>query len=148
MPVSVAQLGARLFAYTETKAPITAFRLATRVTGFTACNKLPEEVKSSIASEIRDIAYKQRMKEWVKISKCLANTCTTLSHVPQADVDSLALMVSSNYAEDDEWLAEQFADAAYDAHQKAVRRHCGQLMKLNGTSRLAKCAKVGYCSPR
>ena len=147
MPVSVAQLGARLFAYTETRATMTTFRLVTRNSNFTACHNLPEEVKSLIASKVRDIAFKQRMKEWVKISRCLANTCTTLSHVPQADIDSLALMVSSNWAEDDEWLAEQFAPEAYEAHQKAVRRYCSHLMNLNGTSRLAKCAKVSFYSP-
>ena len=130
MPFSVPQLGARLFGYTETRATMTTFRIVT------ACHNLPEEVIPSIASKVRDIAFKQRMKEWVKISRCLDNTCTTLSHVPKADIDSLAGIVTSNRAGDDEWLAEQFADEAYEAHQKAVRRYCAQLMNLNRSSRL------------
>ncbi len=144
-PVSLAQLGARLFAYVETKAAITTFRLVARDTAVTACHCLPEEIKSLIASKVRDIVFKHRMKEWVKISKCLADSCKTLSHVPEAELNSLALMVSSNYAEDDEWLAEQFADSAAEAHQKDVKRYCKALMNLKGhqgKSRLAKCVRV------
>ena len=56
-PVSVAQLGARLFAYVETKAAITTFRLVLRHISLTACRKLPEEVVSLITSKVRDIAF-------------------------------------------------------------------------------------------
>ena len=142
MPVSVAQLGARLFAYVETKAAISTFRLVLRESSLTACRKLPEEVVSLITGKVRDIAFERRMKEWVKIGRCLANTCTTLSHVPRADLDSFARMVSSSLAENDEWLAEQFADEAAEAHEKDVMRHCRVLTSLNGRSIFAKCVRV------
>lgn len=64
--VSIAQLGARLYAYAETKAKITTFRFVVRHTNLIACRKLPEEIISLI-----DIAFKQRMKNWVKIERCL-----------------------------------------------------------------------------
>lgn len=82
------------------------------------------------------------MKEWVKISRCLANRCTTLSHVPKADLDSFAEMVSSKWAENDEWLAEQFSDEAAEAHEKGVMRYCKVLTTLKGSTKFAKCVKV------
>ena len=141
-PVSVAQLGARLFAYAETKGAITTFHLLVRHTNLTACRKLPPELISMITSKVRDIAFERRMKEWVKISRCLANTCTTLSHVPRADLNSLAGMVSSNWAENDDWLAEQFAEEAAEAHAKDVTRYCRVLTSLKGRSKFAKCVQV------
>ena len=82
------------------------------------------------------------MKEWVKISRCLANTCTTLSHVPGADLDSFAGIVSSSQADGDKWLAEEFADQAAEAHEKDVMRYCRVLTSRNGRSIFAKCVRV------
>lgn len=137
-PVSLSQLGARLFAYAETKAAITTFRLVTSHANIV----LPGELIDMISSKIRDNAFESTIKGWVKVGRCLANTCTTVSHVSRADLDSLAGMVSSNWADNDEWLAGHFAQEAAEAHEKDVMNYCRLLTSLKGKSKLAKCVKV------
>ena len=129
IPVSLAQLGARLFAYVETKAAITTFRLVARDTTVTACHSLPEEIKSLIASKLRDIVFKHRMKEWVKIRKCLA---------------ALTVLGYSSEFEDDELVSEQFSESLFDEHQRDIKRYCNVLMHLESRSRLAKCVRVCF----
>lgn len=141
-PVSLAQLGARLFAYVETKAAITTFRLVARDTTVTACHCLPEEIKALIASKLRDIVFRHRMKEWVKISKCLADSCTTMSHVPEEDIQEMAWMGFSKELEDDTWVSETFFERAAQEHQEDIEGYCNDLIYLNGRSRLAKCVRV------
>ena len=116
IPVSLAQLGARQFAYVEIKAVITMFRLVAKDTTVTACHSLSEEIKSIIASKLRNIVFKHRMKEWVKFSKCLAHRCMTISHVPEAELDTLAFLLSSNHAESDEGFASPLANKAAETH--------------------------------
>ena len=115
-PVSLAQLSARLFAYVETRAAITTFRLVAWDTTVTACHCLPEEIKSLIASKPRDIVFKHRMKEWVKISKCLAVSCTIMSHVSEEDIRDLVFLGYSKEFEDDNWVSGQFSGSAAEEH--------------------------------
>lgn len=76
--VSVAQLGARLTAYIETKGTLTTLFAAVRQRfGY----DLPEELRRMIAREIREMKYREEMKEWIKITKCLKGQCTRPSHV-------------------------------------------------------------------
>ncbi len=142
MPVNLAKLGARLVAYAETKATITTFRVVAGYKTQSTGRNLPEEIISMIASKIRDTVFKRKIKLWVKTSQCLANTCTTLSHVPQAELNSLAAIVTSNKMEDEEWLAQEFAEEAHEAHRKEVRQQCHALTNPKNKSKIAKSIKV------
>ena len=95
-----------------------------------------------IASKIRDAVFKREIELWVKASQCLANTCTTLSHIPKADFNSLDAIVTSNKMEDDEWLAEQFVEESHEAHKKKVRQYFQALTNPKNNSRIAKSIKV------
>lgn len=132
-PVSLAQLGARLEAYAETKVAITTFRIAVRNSAVTACHNLPEEIISMISNKVRDIASKRKTKKWTTVTKCLTNTCDSLFHVSKEDLD----------------MMDQFGDLpdeaeyeAAEAHQKDVIRYCKKLSNLEGSSKFAKCAQV------
>ena len=142
IPVSLAQYGARHFAYVETKLAIIMFHLVARTTTVTACHSLSEEIKSIIASKLRDIVFKHRMKEWVKFSKCLAHRCMTISHVLEAELNTLAFLVPSNNVESDEGFASPLANNAAETHQEDVEHYRKVLMNLKGKSRLAKCVRV------
>ena len=142
MPVNLAKLGARLAAYAETKATITTFRLVAGYKTQSTGRNLPEEIITMIAGKIRDTVFKRKIEPWVKTSRCLANTCTTLSHIPQAEFNSLAAIVTSNKMEDDEWLEEEFAEEAHEAHRKKVRQYCNALTSPKNNSRIAKSIKV------
>ena len=109
-------------AYTRTKSQITTLRLATRYTSLGACQNLPEEVISKIAGHLREIIFTAEMKSWIKISNCLANTCSIMSHMPHAELDSFGDLFTSNKLEDEEWLEEQFAEDAAEEHQKRVEQ--------------------------
>ena len=65
-PVSLAQLGAGLEAYAETKEVITTFRLAVKYTTMAALLSLPEEIISKIAGEVRGARYQPVMQTMVK----------------------------------------------------------------------------------
>lgn len=141
MPVSLAQLGARLFAYVKTKAVITRFRLAALrgalVGGY--CG-LPPELVAMIAREVRSVVFNSEMKKWVKIRKCLKNTCTTLSHMGQEDYDEMASILTSSRSL--HTTAEDIADQAWDKHREDVVGYCEDLTNLKNNSELAKCVQV------
>lgn len=115
-PVSLAQIGARLAAYAETKGAITAFRLAIRDTSLPAFHNLPEEIIGMIASEVRDVAFERKMKKWIKISRCLANTCTSMSHVSKVNLTSIAKWYPPGVS--DELLGRSLERAAEEEHHK------------------------------
>lgn len=94
-----------------------------------------------IASAVRDIVFKRGMEIWAKISKCLDNTCTTLSHVNHALFNALDKSRFSSGSERRS-VKKFFAEGAAKAHQQDVIRHCRYLTDLNGTSKLAKCVQV------
>ena len=142
MPVDLVKLGARLTAYAETKATITTLRLVAGYKTKSTGRNFPEEIISMIASKVRDTVFKRKKELWAKPTQYLANTCTTLSHVPQAELNSLAAIVTSNKMEDDEWLAEEFAEEAHEAHVKVVRQYCHALTSPKNNSRIAKSIKV------
>ena len=144
MPVSLPQMGARVMSYAQTKAQITTFRLVTKYTTLTSCRNLPEEIISIIANNVRDAVFKQRIKRWTKIDRCLANTCTIMSHVSKADLRSFKTesMITSNALEREEFLEECFEEDAEEEHRKIVRRYCKRLMDLDGTGKIAKGVRV------
>lgn len=143
-PVNLAQLGARLTAYAETKAAITTFRLAIRDTTLSAFHSLPEEIIGMIASEVRDITFRQEMKQWVKIGKCLTNTCTTLSHLDQAQLEYLDFLAEEPPSRiSKKRLADKFFwESAAEEHQGDVGRYCEALSNLEGSSEVARSAQV------
>ena len=125
-PVSLAQLGARLESYAETKAAITTFRLAARehmlATGHIL---LPEEIISIIASKVRDVVFEAKMEPWTKISRCLAAFISDES--------------------DDESMEEVYYE---DDHQEQIREYCKKLSNLDSkSSTFAKCVQVGSHEP-
>ncbi|KAI4218718.1 MAG: hypothetical protein L6R36_008792, partial [Xanthoria steineri] len=69
--VSLAQLGARLTAYTDTKASITTFRLVARKSQSQALGNLPEEIHEMIASEVRELVFQREIEPWGVRSGCL-----------------------------------------------------------------------------
>ena len=143
-PVNLAQLGARLTAYAETKAAITTLRLAIRDTTLFAFHSLPEEIIGMIASEVRDITFRQKMKQWVKIGKCLTNTCTTLSHLDQAQLEYLDFLAEEPPSRiSKKRLSDKFFwESAAEEHQGDVGRYCEALSNLEGSSEVARSAQV------
>ncbi len=128
-------------AYAQTKAQITTFRLVTRYTTLNACRNLPEEIISMIASNVRDAIFKQLIKEWIGIGRCLANTCAIRSHISQADRQCFFARVASGMIYDMS-LEEYFEDSREVEHKEAVERYCKALTDLNGTGEIAKGVKV------
>ncbi|KAL9024650.1 MAG: hypothetical protein Q9180_007844 [Flavoplaca navasiana] len=61
--VSLVQLGARLVAYTDTKATITAFRIAVRHAASKPLGTLPEEVLDLIVEELREMVFEPELEE-------------------------------------------------------------------------------------
>ena len=132
-------------AYAQTKASITTFRFVTRYTTLKACRNLPEEIISMTASNVRDAVFKQLIKHWIKVRRCLAKTCTVMSHVSQAELRSFEYgdsLISINAFEREGFLEECFADDAEEEHYQTVKRYCKALTDLNGTGEIAKGVQV------
>ena len=135
-PFHLAQLGARLEAYAETKAAITTFRFAARSKFL---SKLPEEIISNIADKVRDTVVRHKMIKWTKINSCLSNTCTSSSHLRRSDVDFVDNFGSSNVYRR---VSERLEQGAAEQHQKDVRRYYNMLTDPNRSSKFAKCVQV------
>ena len=56
-PVSLAQLGARVEAYVETKAAMTTFRLAVRHSTLAVLHNIPEDIMEMIAGNVGDSVF-------------------------------------------------------------------------------------------
>lgn len=115
--VSLAQLGTRLTAYTDTKASITTFRLVAQKSQSKALRNLPEEVHELIASEVREPVFEREIKIWVKRSGCLNHFCS----MPYKE------------CEDEE---------TYDRHLKDIEDWSNILTSLDGESKFAKRVRV------
>lgn len=138
--VSLTELGARLTSFVETKASITTFRLTRRASPITACHKMPEEVVEMIVVMIRDMAFERNLKNWVQIGMCLAETCTTLSHISADEIDDILNMpVTAVF--DGTALGEE----AKRRHQEGLERWHTDLTDPNSKSDIAKCVRV--CEP-
>ena len=140
-PVQVTQLGARLEAYAETKSAITTFRLAASHTMLAGHRSLPQEIVSTITSMVRDHAYKLKRKEWTKLSKCLANTCTAFSHMDEARIRSMREFKSFRECDccnDEDGIPDDYMCEARDAHESEVEEYCHRLTKLDGFTKFAK----------
>ena len=149
MPVSPSQLGARLFAYVETKATLTTFRLVTRNLPLVACRSLPEEIKSLIAVELREMVFEQELKEWIKISKCMADACTCSFDAAGAEIFEPTVPVhwsNEEVPDEEEKYVEWELPGGSEKHQHNLRRARKQLKNTKGTSTLAKCSQVRVTS--
>ncbi|KAL8765208.1 MAG: hypothetical protein Q9209_007641 [Squamulea sp. 1 TL-2023] len=138
--VSLAQLGSRLTAYMETRATITAFRLAAQRAPLTVLRNLPEEILSMIANEVRDYEFQRNMKQWVQVDNCLANTCTSLSHATVEEINEIYGFCTNNLREGR--VEEDFEDFAPDRHAETVSDWSYLMENLDGTTKIAKCVRA------
>ncbi|KAL8789083.1 MAG: hypothetical protein Q9213_001346 [Squamulea squamosa] len=141
--VSLPQLGARLVAYTETKASITTFRLVVQKAQFMAHRGLPVEILAHITSEVRETVFQREEKVWINIHACLTDTCATLSHIPQEDIDEYL-----SFCTTDQWVNDMeanFADYARAYHQDTKNEWCETLTALDGKSIFAKRVRGPGC---
>lgn len=104
-----------------------------------------------ITSEVRDDNYHNKIKEWILISKCLANTCDLKSHLSPSDLDGIAkrflpLPLESMDVTDED-VPDQVTNHAIEIHCEIVERSCSMMMHLSGTSKLAKCVQVRKETP-
>ncbi len=103
---------------------------------------LPEEIISMIASKVRDVVFEPKMELWTKISQCLTNTCTTVSHMSESDLERTKDI-------SDEQLEKEWYPDAEDNHQEHVRDYCNRLSMKSSkphrkSSKLAKCVQVSF----
>lgn len=134
-PVSFAQLGARLISYIETRASITTFRLAARYTPSPAFCMLPEELVLMIANEVSDQSFRTNMNDWVHASDCLANRCTSLSHMGMVcphEIDKTCRFVESEISQ----------EGSMDDHFDTLMEFGDGLLQMDGTSKIAKYTRV------
>ncbi|KAL8724911.1 MAG: hypothetical protein Q9181_006623 [Wetmoreana brouardii] len=138
--VSLAQLGARLTAYMDTRATITAFRFIAQHAPLAVFRNLPEEMLSMIATVVRDQEFQRNMKRWVQVDNCLANTCTTLSHVPVEELNDFYDFCTNNLSEGR--LALDFEDLVPERHVDTIFEWSHDLECLDGATEIAKCVRA------
>ena len=134
-PVNLAQLGARLEAYAETKAAMTTFRLIARHTTLAALHNLPEEILEMIAGNVRDSIFRKKWRTWTRIGKWLSGTYSSFyAHA----------RLKLNDSDEDGYTVEEYDAAEREAEeqQKEVKWYCHKLSNLDGSSRFAKCVQV------
>ncbi|KAL8787060.1 MAG: hypothetical protein Q9213_002402 [Squamulea squamosa] len=138
--VSLAQLGARLTAYMETREAITVFRLAAQRAPLAVLRDLPEEILSMIATVVRDQEFQRNMKEWVQVDNCLANTCTTLSHATVEEINEIYSFCINNLPE--ERVEEDLDDITPSRHVDTVFEWSYILENLDGTTNIARYVRA------
>ena len=126
--VSLAQLGASVTAYVDTKATNTTFRLIVKYTLLKPLRALSEEILIMIAGQLRHMEYSRNMDEWVRISNCLVNTCAPEWHLSQEQVEKVRNDGHSMKLSE-EHIQETLAVRAKDWHQMARRRYESKLRK-------------------
>ena len=139
--VSLPQLGARLMAYVETKASITTFRLAARYTSSPALRKLAEEILTNIATCVRDVSYRSKIEEWIKVDRCLANVCDPLSHFSHEEM-TMRHRCCTNWMTGDEIDYDDFSQEMWDRHEERTTRWYDNLTAVHDKSRIFRCVKV------
>ncbi|KAI4094991.1 MAG: hypothetical protein LQ344_001838 [Seirophora lacunosa] len=98
---------------------------------------MPEEVVEMIVVMIRDMAFERNLKNWVQIGMCLAETCTTLSHISADEIDDILNMpVTAVF--DGTALGEE----AKRRHQEGLERWHTDLTDPNSKSDIAKCVRI------
>ena len=95
-----------------------------------------------IAGKVRDISFEDEITKWNKISNCLADTCTTMSHIQRTEIRDAILVgrLPADKMKDEDWLADEFAEEANEAHQEFVKDQCNYLMSAKG--KLGRCKRV------
>ncbi|KAL8999628.1 MAG: hypothetical protein Q9169_001588 [Polycauliona sp. 2 TL-2023] len=125
--VSVAQLGARVVAYTDTKRSVTALRLLAQRGGATGLGALPAEVIELIAQELRESVFQREIRTWIKRTRCLTDTCMPLSHFSRREALQNGLQDDSGQA-----LERRLAGIADDRHGD-IKVHMAYIL-MSGTS--------------
>ncbi|KAL8993309.1 MAG: hypothetical protein Q9169_006445 [Polycauliona sp. 2 TL-2023] len=139
--VSLPQLCARLTAYVQTKATITALRFSARHSLSAAFRRLPEEILAIIASCLRDVVYQSEIEQWIKIDRCLANTCDPLSHFSHEEMTK-RYRCCTNWMTGDEMDYDEFLQEIIVRHDDVLETWYGALAGTYGTATIAKFAKV------
>ncbi|KAL8674294.1 MAG: hypothetical protein Q9168_001287 [Polycauliona sp. 1 TL-2023] len=125
--VLVAQLGARLTAYADTKASVVTLRLLAQKGGSTGLGALPGEVIELIAEQLRNFVFEPEIETWILRMKCLSNTCLTWSHLSSED--------HWRPSDDDEEIQDTRVDIAYDRHVDTKSFWCDMLMSPRGNTK-------------
>ena len=143
VPVNLAWLGARLFAYVGTKATITTFRLVTENSPLTACRGLPEEVISLIAVEVREKVFQQKINDWIKFTMCLDSSRITKFRLIDMDINNLCSMAQVELFDEgyEESSDMNLLVNAVKTHPQNLELMCYFLTDTEGTT-LAKCSQV------
>ncbi|KAL8687554.1 MAG: hypothetical protein Q9218_006306, partial [Villophora microphyllina] len=135
--VSLPQLAARLISYIESKASITAFRLAYRYTKSTAFRNLPEEVISMIANEVRNIDFPAGMQSFVLMNKCLMGHCDARDHISPDEIEAAFGFCTNNT--DPERIHVWFEDEEDRRHKKSVEQWYTYLSLADRQTDLLQC---------
>lgn len=115
IPVSVAQLGARLMTYVNSKATITTFKFAAaKAPDGSALLNVPPELLSIIIQQVRDKELERQIRWWIKMSRCVTKTYTASTHLNCSD------MLNSTNAADEEYLDRKLGLTAEEAHEADV----------------------------
>ncbi|KAL8833017.1 MAG: hypothetical protein Q9170_004563 [Blastenia crenularia] len=140
--VSLAQLSARILAYAETKAVITTFRLVVEH----AKIGLPDDVNNR--QQCPELAFMDRIGDFVQKRKCLMGQCDPLSHFPPERIAAVVAEIMSKMdgvQKPKDYLAEDVSmalqDEADDLHDTGVVRYCRMLTTLTGGSQFAKAVQ-------
>ncbi|KAL8703709.1 MAG: hypothetical protein Q9201_003110 [Fulgogasparrea decipioides] len=147
--VGHAQLGARLEAYVETKAAITAFKACVRHTTIHSMSQLAPELVEIIADALKDTVYLRKVPQWLSERKCLLNECRSRDHFTKAErydcLLDVLMEVDYDLCSDDEddYLLEQ----GMEIHDEIVLSHLDKItIPASGKrtiGRFARCKEVG-----
>ena len=142
VPVDLAWLGARLFAYVRTKATITTLRLVSKNSPLTACRSLPEEIISLIAIEVREMVFQLKIDDWVKFTTYLSSWRLTQVRLFDTDLKNLCSMAQVDWCDEGyEELSAVDSLVNAESHPENLELMCKFLTDTEGTT-LAKCSQV------
>ena len=80
IPVDYTVLGARLEAFAENREAIAAFRLCRSHSPSPALQNMPLEIIDMIVNATLDVAYVERMKQWLQAKACSEMRCRFKDH--------------------------------------------------------------------
>lgn len=122
----LAQLGACLKAYAETKAAVTAFKACVSHTTIQSMSRAPPEIVALIADALQDRIYSVKFPRWLCAQKCLSNTCRPRDHFTRSELSALLEGVDWDYSPktEDECLLEELVRR----HLDTVIEHTNKLL--------------------
>lgn len=136
-----AQLGARLEAYAETKATISAARFCVGPGGHTT-KSLPVEIFDMIAGNIKDAAYIDSIGAWLKEEKCAQRACKDRDHLTAEELEGwFKGRGPMTVEEQDAYLDAEAYEHSGEGHSDIVIALREKLFGVEG-SRFARCRAV------